>query len=258
MSFSHSSGIITQTGTDTSLSGLSGLTGVTVYDNIYLLNNVFLRVDGDLTFNGMDERLVFVNPDDTGTGVDYASIYVHSGGSLTVECDRGVQVGKFTETTLFAPVIDFGTRNIPNTSGSSTSYSNGRKFISVHPSGEITLSGVIVGETSNTSNGILTAVQRDSGVYSSISYSAYSGSTFTITSTDFSSDNSTSGNNVFISYIDELSSGTTATFTTVYDSDRTLFIRVRDGGGTPIKTFETTGTLGNAGGSSTAIRTSDA
>jgi len=123
-----------------------------------------------------------------------------------------------------------------------------------------TITSLVVAETipADTPSSGTIRVQRDSGVYSSISYSAYSGSTFTITSTDFSSDNSTSGNNVFISYIDELSSGTTATFTTVYDSDRTLFIRVRDGGGTPIKTFETTGTLGNAGGSSTAIRTSDA
>jgi hypothetical protein len=55
---------------------------------------------------------------------------------------------------------------------------------------------------------------------------------------------------------------TTASFNAVYDSDRDLFIRVRDGGtdgdNTGIKTFETTGTLGAAGGSSTAIRTSDA
>jgi len=55
---------------------------------------------------------------------------------------------------------------------------------------------------------------------------------------------------------------TTASFNAVYDSDRSLFIRVRDGGtlgdATGIKTFETTGTLGSAGGSTTAIRTSDA
>jgi len=51
---------------------------------------------------------------------------------------------------------------------------------------------------------------------------------------------------------------TTATFTVVYNVDRSLFIRVRDGGTSPIKTFETTGTLTNAGGSTTAIRTSDA
>jgi len=46
-------------------------------------------------------------------------------------------------------------------------------------------------------------------------------------------------------------------FTGVYASDRSLFIRVRDGGSSPIKTFETTGTLGSSGGSATAIRTSD-
>ena len=100
-------------------------------------------------------------------------------------------------------------------------------------------------------------VLRDSGAYSRIEYSAYSGSDFTITSTDFSSDNVTSGNNAFVSYIDTLAGSASESFTSVYSSDRTLFIRVRDGGASPIKTFETTGTLGSAGGSSTAIRTSD-
>jgi len=55
---------------------------------------------------------------------------------------------------------------------------------------------------------------------------------------------------------------TTASYNCVFDSTRDLFIRVRDGGtdgdNTGIKTFETTGTLGSAGGSTTAIRTSDA
>lgn len=68
----------------------------------------------------------------------------------------------------------------------------------------------------------------------------------------------TAANNMFISYIDELASGTSATFTVVYNVDRTVFVRVRDGGGTPIRTFETTGTVGSGGGSTTAIRTSDA
>lgn len=101
-------------------------------------------------------------------------------------------------------------------------------------------------------------VELDSGIYRRVAYTGYSGSTFTIASTDFSSDNATSTNNVFISYIDELASGTSASFTGVYLADRSLFIRVRDGGSSPIKTFETTGTLGSAGGSTTAIRTSDA
>jgi len=101
-------------------------------------------------------------------------------------------------------------------------------------------------------------VERDSGIFSRIAYSAYTGSTFTVTSTDFSVDNATAGNDAYVSYIDTLAGAATASFTSVYLSNRDLFIRVRDGGGTPIKTFETTGVLGTAGGSSTAIRTSDA
>ena len=45
--------------------------------------------------------------------------------------------------------------------------------------------------------------------------------------------------NVFMAFIDVLASGTTATFTGVHGgTNRNLFVRVRDGGGTPIKTFE--------------------
>jgi len=100
-------------------------------------------------------------------------------------------------------------------------------------------------------------LQTNSGVYKRLEYTSYSGSTFTITSSDFSSDNASTSNNVYISYIDELANSTSVSFESVYSSDRNLFIRVRDGGGSPIKTFETPGTLGSAGGSTTAIRTSD-
>lgn len=105
-------------------------------------------------------------------------------------------------------------------------------------------------------------VADNSGFYRRLHYSAWSSSTFTIDSTDgqedFGTVNATSGNNVYISYLDLTASGTTASFTVVYNADRTLFVRVRDGGGTPIKTFETTAALTSAGGSSTAIRTTDA
>jgi len=49
-------------------------------------------------------------------------------------------------------------------------------------------------------------------------------------------------NDVFMAYIDILASATTATFTGVHTTanNRDLFVRVRDGGGTPIKTFEAT------------------
>lgn len=100
-------------------------------------------------------------------------------------------------------------------------------------------------------------IECNSGVYKRIAYTSFTGSTFTIVSTDFSTDNATAGNNLFISYIDKLAASTSEAFSVIYASNRSLFIRVRDGALTPIKTFETTGTLGSAGGSSTAIRTSD-
>ncbi len=101
-------------------------------------------------------------------------------------------------------------------------------------------------------------VQLNSGKYRLLSYTGWTGSTFTIPSTDFTSDPATAPKNVFISYIDTLCDATSESFTAVYLSDRSLFIRVRDGGATPIKTFESTGILGAAGGTATAVRTSDA
>ena len=100
-------------------------------------------------------------------------------------------------------------------------------------------------------------VERDSGLYSIHRYTSWTGSTFTIPSTDFSTDNASATNNVFLGYIDKLAAATSESFTVVYNADRTLFVRVRDGGVTPIITFETTATLGNSGGSTTAIRTAD-
>lgn len=101
-------------------------------------------------------------------------------------------------------------------------------------------------------------IQLDDGTYRLQSYTSWTGSTFTIPSTDYSTLTATNPRNVFISYIDKLAAATSEAFTVVYSADRTLFVRVRDGGASPIKTFETTGTLGSGGGSTTAIRTSDA
>jgi len=87
-----------------------------------------------------------------------------------------------------------------------------------------------------------------------VEYGSYSGTDFLGCTGVVASDDAA---NVFISYIDTLASDTFEDFTTVYSTNRSLLIRVRDGGGTPIKTFITTGTLGSAGGSTTAIRTTD-
>jgi len=173
-------------------------------------------------------------------------------------------------------------------------------------------------------------VEDDTGRYRRLKYSSWTGTTFTIDTTWHTANDSqndfggtgdtgaaTTGNNVYIGYIDELASGSTvnsssltigveyriativgddyttvgasantvgtiftatgtdaggtgtvrttastATFQATYSSDRTLWVRARDGGAgkgdTPIKTFESAATFGSAGGTSTVIRTSDA
>ena len=90
-----------------------------------------------------------------------------------------------------------------------------------------------------------------------VSYTSWTGSTFTVTSISFSADNSHASKKFHISYIDKLATATTATFTGVYTSNRNLMVRVRSGGASPIKTFVTSAVLGSGGGSTTAIRTSD-
>ena len=104
-------------------------------------------------------------------------------------------------------------------------------------------------------------IQNDEGRYVRIPYTSYTGSTYTIPSYDFSgtgaNDSCTSGNNAFISYIDLQTALTLENFTSVYNADRPLFIRVRNAAGL-IKTFESTGTLGSSGGSATVGRISDA
>lgn len=108
-------------------------------------------------------------------------------------------------------------------------------------------------------------VEDNSGIYRRLHYSSWIGSTFTIDTTDgnedFSSVNASSTSNVFIAYIDKLAAATSESFQATYLSDRSLWIRVRDGGAgkgdTPIKTFESLGTFGSAGGTSTVIRTPD-
>ncbi len=120
----------------------------------------------------------------------------------------------------------------------------------------VVVNGTIPTDTPSTGT---IRIERADGQYTRHAYTAWATSTFTIGSTDFSTNNASNAANVFLSYVDKLADATTATFTGVYAADRSLFIRVRDGGsGSPIKTFETTGTLGVSGGSTTAIRTSDA
>ncbi len=108
-------------------------------------------------------------------------------------------------------------------------------------------------------------IHRDDGQYTRHSYSSVNTTTgvFTITSHDFDTNNSNASGNVFISYIDEASAGSTVSFNTVQTSTQTLYVEARFGGTGPaytdsIKPAASTGTLGTTGGSATLSPVSDA
>ena len=101
-------------------------------------------------------------------------------------------------------------------------------------------------------------VLGDDGVYSVVEYTGVTHGSGIITFTGCTgAPAATVDNNAFISYIDQLADSTSLSYQATYDSDRSLFGRVRDGGGTPIKTFEGTGTFGSAGGTISVARTTD-
>lgn len=105
-------------------------------------------------------------------------------------------------------------------------------------------------------------VVDDSGFARRISYSGWTSNTFSLDNTDgqedFAGVNATAGNDVWIGYLDKVAAATTESFTVVFDSTRNFVVLVRDGGGTPIKEFISSASLGGSGGSITAIRTTDA
>jgi len=103
-------------------------------------------------------------------------------------------------------------------------------------------------------------VELDSGIYRRQAYTSYTGSVFTIDSTDYSGVLSAAADkDVFCAYVDVLANANTEAYTAVYKgSDRNILVRVRDGGGTPIKTFEGEGVFGSTSSSLAAIRNPDA
>lgn len=111
--------------------------------------------------------------------------------------------------------------------------------------------------TAGTKGGI--RIERADGLYSLHRYTAIDLALdeFTIPSFDFSTNNATHPFNVFVSYLDLVTSLTAESFSYVYNADRTHFLRVRDGGATPIKTAEATGVMTDTGGVASVNRVDD-
>jgi len=104
-------------------------------------------------------------------------------------------------------------------------------------------------------------VTDNNGFERRLHFSSWSGTTFTIDTTDgnedFNSVNANINNNVYIAYIDELATGTTATFVSVQSGTRDLVVLVRNGGTGPIKQFISTWSQTSSNSTISAIRTTD-
>ena len=105
-------------------------------------------------------------------------------------------------------------------------------------------------------------VTDDNGYERRLEYSGFTGTDFAISSTDgqedFAGANATSGNDVYITYIDDLTSSTSISFTGVQLGSRQLVVIVRDGGVAPIKQFISSWSYSSSNQTINAIRTTDA
>lgn len=125
--------------------------------------------------------------------------------------------------------------------------------------------GTGTNSASDTPNAGTIRIQDNNGVFQRVTYTGYTVAASTMTFTGCTGVPAAAADNeIFISYVDALYNGTSTTnsYTATYGSgDRTLFIRVRDGGTAGdtegIKTFETEGTYSSSDASVTAIRTPD-
>jgi len=92
-------------------------------------------------------------------------------------------------------------------------------------------------------------------------YSAWSGVTFTVDTTDgnedFNSVNADDGNDVYITYLDQEATAAQHSYQAPYSSPRTLAALVRNGGQAPIKQFIAEWSFASTGQTLNAIRTTD-
>ena len=115
-------------------------------------------------------------------------------------------------------------------------------------------------------------IENDEGRYVKITYESYTGSTYTIDTTDWptgydfsgtgDNDAVTAGQNYFPTWLDQQAVTATESVTVVYLAPRDVVVRVRNGyTGTPavnpIVPFETVAILGSTGGSQAASRVLD-
>lgn len=135
------------------------------------------------------------------------------------------------------------------TAGAGNASGNGTFVVTGAIAADTPSSGYIrVVDTSDTTSARETRYQYDS----------WSGSTFTLhTGVTLDRTYTQTDDTVYVPFIDQESTSTSASVTVIYTSERTILVRVRRYTATAILPFETTGSFTSSGYSTSAIRTSD-
>lgn len=243
---------------------------------IQLLTGV-IPTDGQTITGGASSATVDVNVTVTSRPISTPFVGASTGSAIIGAYGIGIEALDLTNSDSLTDLTDTANQPPNNVTFNVNGLVIGEDRILVGPEDgaggldedQDTVNGALSGGA--TSIVVTTAIPSDTpatgtvrvfngSTFDRIAYSSYTGSTYTVDAGEHPGGipNAISdGANIFISYVDLLATAVTESFITVYNADRTLFIRVRDGGGTPIKTFETTADLTSGGGSTTAIRTDD-
>jgi hypothetical protein len=123
---------------------------------------------------------------------------------------------------------------------------------------QVLVSGAIANDT--PSSGVLRLVDTSDTSATRESrhtYTSWSGSTFSGVSPTLDRNWTETDDKAYVPFIDTTASSTSETVQVIYVSDRSILVRVRRYAATAILPFETTGTFGSTGFSTSAIRTTD-
>lgn len=153
MAFTLSGTTIIQTGTDTSLSGLAAIAGVTVIDDFYILDALRLEIQGSLTFEARNEKIVINNYANVAALNGYrGAITVRAGATWTNTSRHG---SVFVPMTVVS-VSPFDAEFAGNPIGDSGQ--SGRAAFEVERGGTANMEGVFEAEISDNKQGIVFAL----------------------------------------------------------------------------------------------------
>jgi hypothetical protein len=189
--------------------------------------NSFLRIERD---DGIYQRI----PYDSHDGTDTFTLGTPATGTINIEVSGvGGAGGQFDRITGGSFITDGFVQGARITGASFTNAGNNASFTidSVTATTIVVVDDTgMVNESAGGGNETITGIGFD--------FTASPGTEGTGPS-GWNSDDASVNNNVFMGFIDVLADATSETFTGVHGgTNRDLFVRVRDGGGTPTKTFQ--------------------